>query len=162
MPEEVARYIFARMLETVESLLDHGIVHCDIKDQNLTVDAQWKVKLIDFGSAVIFDPETSRPPLLKGLVGTRRFAAPEILKGEWYDPLYAEVWSLGIVLAILVTGDIPFSSEEGAKAGERPLPRTKVHADARDLLGRCLEMEVSKRIRLEEMRHHPWMRSAFA
>lgn len=40
----VARYIFAQMLETVESLLDHGIVHCDIKDQNLTVDAQWKVR----------------------------------------------------------------------------------------------------------------------
>lgn len=106
--------------------------------------------------------QNSALTLRAGLVGTRRFAAPEILKGEWYDPLYAEVWSLGIVLAILITGDIPFSSEEGAKAGERPLPRTKVHADARDLLGRCLEMEVSKRIRLEEMRHHPWMRSAFA
>lgn len=104
--EDVARYIFAQMVEIVQSLLDHGIVHCDLKvgaartkyvesglilgllqDQNFCIDHFWKVcvivseflrgrvahlsfrsqvKLIDFGSAVIFDPETSRPPLLKG------------------------------------------------------------------------------------------------
>ena len=124
------------------------------QDQNFCIDYHWKVKLIDFGSAVIFDPDTSRPPLLKGthsprrepfadshppstgLVGTRRFSAPEILKGDWYDSVHSEVWALGIILSILLTGEIPFSSEEGAKAGELPLPRTKIGREARDLMSR--------------------------
>ncbi|KAK4695709.1 hypothetical protein P7C70_g8500, partial [Phenoliferia sp. Uapishka_3] len=162
LSEDVARYVFAQIVETVQSLLDHGIVHCDLKDQNFCIDSNWKVKLIDFGSAVIFDPETSRPPLLKGLVGTRRFSAPEILKGEWYDPVYSEVWALGIILSVLLTGDIPFSSEEGAMSGERPLPRNKISREARDLMSRCLEIDVNKRIKLESLRSHPWLRSAFA
>ncbi|KAL8283916.1 hypothetical protein RQP46_005348 [Phenoliferia psychrophenolica] len=152
IPEDISRYIFAQIVDIVQSLLD----------QNLTIDSCWKVKLVDFGSAVIFDPETSRPPLLKGLVGTRRFSAPEVLKGEWYDPVHSEVWALGIILSILLTGEIPFSSEEGAKAGERPLPRCKIGREARDLMSRCLEQDLNRRMRLEDLRTHPWLARAFA
>ncbi|KAM0753280.1 kinase-like protein [Meredithblackwellia eburnea MCA 4105] len=161
LPEVIARYCFAQLIDTVQTLLDHGIIHCDLKDQNMCIDRNWKVKLVDFGSAIIFDPETMRPPLLKGLVGTRRFSAPEVLLDQWYDPVVAEVWSLGIILSILLTGDIPFSSEAGVKAGERPLPKCKIPAEARDLMGRCLETDPTQRIRLADLRHHPWLRSAF-
>ena len=59
--EDQARYIFAQIVDVCCYLQSRGICHRDIKDENIVVDKHYRVKLIDFGSAVLYDPHKELP-----------------------------------------------------------------------------------------------------
>lgn len=61
MPEAIARGIFRQIVDIVAYLHEQGIVHCDLKDENIVIDANYRVKLIDFGSAVQLDTKLPVP-----------------------------------------------------------------------------------------------------
>lgn len=61
LPEDKAKYVFAQVVEAVYYLGKMGICHRDLKDENIACDADYRVKLIDFGSAVLFDPRKPLP-----------------------------------------------------------------------------------------------------
>ena len=69
----------------------------------------------------------------------------------------AEVWSLGVLLSILVTGECPFVDASAAAAGRMSKPKIRIPPLIHDLLLRCLEMDVARRITIEEVRQHPWI-----
>jgi serine/threonine protein kinase len=71
--------------------------------------------------------------------------------------LPAEVWSLGVLLSSVLTGEHPFLSPTDAAAGRRLPLKVTLSDGARDLMERCLTVDVSRRITLEEMRRHPWL-----
>ncbi|CAE6517949.1 unnamed protein product [Rhizoctonia solani] len=75
LSEGQAKYIFAQVVETVWYLDSIGITHRDIKDENLVIDREFKVKFIDFGSAVIRDVRKP-PPTYTTFFGTVTFASP--------------------------------------------------------------------------------------
>ncbi|CAE6448937.1 unnamed protein product [Rhizoctonia solani] len=75
LSEGQAKYIFAQVVETVWYLDSIGITHRDIKDENLVIDREFKVKFIDFGSAVIRDVRKP-PPTYTSFFGTVTFASP--------------------------------------------------------------------------------------
>ena len=107
LTEEQARWVFAQVVETVWHLDRICICHRDIKDENCVVDAEFNVKLIDFGSAVITDVRKPQP-YFNRFFGTMTFASPEILQGKPYRAPHAEIWSLGVLLSILLSGQCPF------------------------------------------------------
>lgn len=158
--ERTARYIFSQIVEIVYALQQMGICHRDIKDENVVCDAQYRVKLIDFGSAVIFDPRQPAP-LYHRFFGTTSFAAAEILRGEAYQAPPAEVWSLGVLLSILLTGECPFADADAAKEGRLSRPRVPLSAEVEHLMRCCLQVDTSKRITVAQMRKHPWLAGAF-
>lgn len=119
-----------------------------------------QVKLIDFGSAVIFDPRQPAP-FYNRFFGTTSFASAEILRGEPYQAAPAEVWSLGVLLSILMTGECPFADASAAKIGRLSTPRVRLPVLAEDLMKRCLTVDLDKRISVRDMRRHPWLRSYF-
>jgi hypothetical protein len=112
VPESRARNIIHSLATALFYLHSYGIVHRDIKLENIimTEDTeQAEVKLVDFGLSKMIGPsEACKEPF-----GTIGYAAPEILKGEPYDKAI-DIWSLGIVLYIMLTGQMPFDerSEE--------------------------------------------------
>jgi serine/threonine protein kinase len=55
--EPLARHVFSQILDAVSHLHQIGLVHRDIKDENILIDDQFNVKVIDFGSAAFFDPK---------------------------------------------------------------------------------------------------------
>ncbi|VDM50721.1 unnamed protein product [Toxocara canis] len=86
-----------------------GILHRDIKDENVVIDLQTGlVKLIDFGCAIFF--RGNNVPLTH-FEGTPLYSPPEWIMFSRYDDLQGAVWSLGILLYDMVCGDVPFHSE---------------------------------------------------
>jgi len=165
LSENQARYIFAQVVEAVYYLDSQGITHCDIKDENLVIDHDLKVKLIDFGSAVVVDPSAPRPYYTL-FFGTTAYAASEILRKQPYRAPPAEIWTLGVLLSYLLTGHSPFPTEQDAiegrivlrestKAGAGRLSRAAVA-----LMERCLEQDPDRRADVHEVRAHRWLQGA--
>ncbi|KAG8755481.1 hypothetical protein FRC12_010877 [Ceratobasidium sp. 428] len=161
LSEGQAKYIFAQVVDTVRYLDSIGITHRDIKDENLVIDKDFKVKVIDFGSAVIRDVRKP-PPTYTHFFGTFTFASPEILKGLPYTAPPAEVWTLGILLSFLVTGQSPFPTTEHAKYGVMCEPNASIVVSplCGDLMSKCLEPDPTRRITVHQVREHPWLRDA--
>lgn len=159
--EDVAAWIFAQIVEAVYYLSALGICHRDIKDENCVIDSDWNVKLIDFGSAVISDPRKPAP-YFNRFFGTATFASAEILKGQQYRAPHAEVWSLGVLLSILLSGECPFSDPEAAAAGRiSSRIRNSWSREALNLLNGCVQTDPDKRATIAQIREHPWVRRAW-
>ena len=83
-----------------------GIIHRDIKPQNILIDSSFRAKLTDFSVA----RAAEQSEYLHTIVGTRRYMAPEQLRGN-YDHR-ADIYSVGIILHEMATGSLPFPSDE--------------------------------------------------
>ncbi|CBQ70945.1 related to serine/threonine-protein kinase [Sporisorium reilianum SRZ2] len=160
LTEEQARWVFAQVVETVWHLDRIGICHRDIKDENCVVDADFNVKLIDFGSAVITDVRKPQP-YFNRFFGTMTFASPEILQGQPYRAPHAEIWSLGVLLSILLSGQCPFPDPAAAIKGQISKPKGAWSAEALDLLLLCLEVDPERRASIAQIRDHPWVHRAW-
>lgn len=178
LSENNARYIFAQVVEAVHYLDSQGITHCDIKDENLVVDAEFKVvltifllhgtltcmnlkvKLIDFGSAVVADPNGPRP-YYELFFGTTAYASSEILRKQPYQAAPAEIWTLGVLLSYLLTGHSPFPTEQDAVDGRMVIRErggtSKLSRAALSLMARCLERDPERRADIAEVRGHRWL-----
>lgn len=159
--EDVAAWVFAQIVEAVYYLAKLGICHRDIKDENCVIDSDWNVKLIDFGSAVISDPRKPAP-YFNRFFGTMTFASSEILKGQQYRAPHAEVWSLGVLLSILLSGECPFSDPDAALTGRiSSRIRHSWSPEALNLLSGCVQTNPDKRATIAQVREHPWVRRAW-
>ncbi|KWU41873.1 kinase-like protein [Rhodotorula sp. JG-1b] len=159
--EHHARHIFVQILAAVCDLARTGIIHRDLKDENITLaEDTLQVKLVDFGSCVLFNPQ-GPPPVQAGrrFYGTWTYAAPEVFTGEAYAMFPAEIWSLGVLLHVLLTGENPFPSAADARAGRRMRSKGNVRLgeEASDLIDRCLTVESERRITLAGLASHPWI-----
>ncbi|ETW80589.1 hypothetical protein HETIRDRAFT_246629, partial [Heterobasidion irregulare TC 32-1] len=160
LTEVQARYIFAQVVDVVHYLDSQGVTHCDIKDENILVDARLRVKLVDFGSAVVVDPALPRP-FYTLFFGTTAYAASEVLLKKPYQAPPAEIWTLGVLLSYLLTGASPFPTEQDAVKGCVVLSEAAgacVSMAARALMLRCLNPDPEARADIKEVRDHVWLR----
>jgi len=155
LPENLAKDIFTQILKTVSECHAKGVVHRDIKDENILLDTKtFKTKLIDFGSGGHLEKG-----LYRQFQGTRVYAPPEwILYGE-YRAEALTVWSLGILLYDMLCGDIPYESDtEICEARLQWFTHLKLSENAKDLISSCLTVDSDRRITLNEIKEHPWMK----
>lgn len=129
LSEEETRIIFGQLCLAVAYLHDKGIVHRDLKLENVLLDERCRVKLGDFG----FTREYERGVYMETFCGTTGYAAPEVLQGKrylgpgkWWSVcirttrliliFFAEVdiWSIGVILYCLLTGTLPFDDDDEA------------------------------------------------
>lgn len=129
-----------------------GFVHGDVKDENILIDEDGKVKLIDFGSAARYGRKK-----FTRFLGTIQYASPEILKGESFDGPSAEVWALGCCLYTMLTGQIPFRSKRHALLSSFYPPIRPISRKSSDLLGKMLEKDPKLRFSVSDVLAHDWL-----
>jgi len=101
--EDFGRLIFAQLLDGLEAIHNSGVVHLDIKLENIMLSGDdYTLKYIDFG----FSKQNSYD--LSSYLGTPNYAAPELHLRRSYLGVYADIFSLGVTLFIIVTGYLPF------------------------------------------------------
>lgn len=119
LSESVARGIFTELVAAIEYCHRRGVVHRDIKCENLLFDKHNVLKLIDFGFARKFPVTLSNTPtgseLSDTYCGSYAYACPQILRGTPYDPHFADVWASGVVLFAMVFGRLPFDDSSFAR-----------------------------------------------
>ncbi|KQJ81950.1 putative cyclin-dependent kinase F-2 [Brachypodium distachyon] len=106
-PEAHARRVMRQLLSAAAHMHQHGVIHRDIKPENILVDDDHRVvKICDFGSALYCTHDAEE---CYYAAGTRPYSAPEMLleKPGGYDAL-VDTWSLGCVMAELLTGEVLF------------------------------------------------------
>ena len=81
-----------------------GVVHRDLKVENLLLDNENNIKLADFGFSNYYDSS-----LMSTWCGSPPYAAPELFEGKEYNGPKVDIWSLGVVLYVLVSGTLPFN-----------------------------------------------------
>ena len=94
--------------QALEVAHERGMVHRDVKPQNVLIDSTGRAKLTDFGISRQLDEEGMTGE--GRVVGTTDYVAPEQAMGKPVDPR-SDVYSLGIVLFEMLTGDVPFKAE---------------------------------------------------
>lgn len=105
--------LFLDVCAAVTHAHSHLIVHRDLKPSNILVTADGEVKLLDFGVATLLDAEAAASSDLTRLTGrvfTPEFAAPEQLRGETVTTA-TDVYSLGVILHLLLTGQRPHAPQ---------------------------------------------------
>jgi tetratricopeptide (TPR) repeat protein/predicted Ser/Thr protein kinase len=139
--------MFRRVCGAVHYAHQRLIIHRDIKPANILITKEGEPKLLDFGIAKLLDPETSMPSeqtMTLGAAMTPEYASPEQVRGEAMTTA-SDIYSLGVVLYELLTGQRPYriktrSPAEMAHAiteQEPPRPSTAMARNARNSAPRC-------------------------
>lgn len=102
----VAHFYFFQLISAVKYLHNLGICHRDLKPENMLIDKNGNLLLSDFGYSTLYYYKGKKRKL-NSLAGTYEYIAPEVLKGR-YDGDMADIWSCGIILLVLLTGNIPW------------------------------------------------------
>ncbi|KAI1306050.1 Serine/threonine-protein kinase SIK3 [Halotydeus destructor] len=162
MQEPVARGYFVQIVNAVEFLHNFGIVHRDLKAENLLLSHDLKtVKIADFGFSNYFSPNS----LLHTWCGSPPYAAPELFEGLHYDGPKVDVWSMGVVLYVLVCGALPFdghtlqSLRSRVLSGKFRIPFF-MSCDCEHLIRHMLIVDPEKRFSIEQIKMHKWTHAA--
>lgn len=172
---EVACY-FRQICSGVDYLHSMGLAHRDLKLDNCVVNDQGILKLIDFGSAVVFQyPYEPDIVTARGIVGSDPYLAPELLFNSSYDPRPVDVWSIAITFYCMTLRRFPWKaprknynsfrlfceepeSEKDTTKGPfkilKLLPRS-----SRKLIGQMMMLDPKKRILMHDVMKDEWLQS---
>ncbi|GAA6064412.1 hypothetical protein JCM10212_001236 [Sporobolomyces blumeae] len=100
--------VFKQIIDGVDYLHSMGLAHRDLKLDNCVMTGDNTVKLIDFGTAVVFKYPGQKPTKASGVVGSDPYLAPEVIGKKEYDPRLTDVWSVAIIFMCMILRRFPW------------------------------------------------------
>ncbi len=163
--EGQAAYIMYQLLSAVFYCHNINIIHRDLKPENILIENEEKdnylnIKVIDFGTAKLFDKNKAEDKV----IGSAYYIAPEVLQGKYNEK--CDIWSCGVIMYILLCGRPPFGGEDDEiidkiKKGKFDLnsdPWTKISPEAKDIIKQMLDMNTLSRISAQKALTHKWFK----
>ena len=168
LKENVAKKLFAQLVSGVDYMHSKGLIHRDLKLENLLLDKHKNIIISDFGFVNLYNK--AKNDLMKTSCGSPCYAAPElVLTQSPYAGRKVDIWSIGVILYAMLAGYLPFDddveNEDGADIVKlynyicsNPLTFPEyISPLARDLLRKIIVPNPAKRISMDEIRNHPWL-----
>mmetsp|Transcript_19967 Transcript_19967/g.48895 ORF Transcript_19967/g.48895 Transcript_19967/m.48895 type:complete len:736 (-) Transcript_19967:321-2528(-) len=175
-PESLARFYFRQLIAGLEHCHSRGIVHRDLKPENLVLDANFNLKIVDFGLAAI-NGKGCEPTHHSG-VGSQPYTAPEVYynkelyhnRGYYGEP--ADIWSCAVILYVMLKGSPPFRRPLLKSIGSSPRLRrcphfsalmrgkgyNKISPAAKEFLQKLFIIEPRKRLSIKEIKEEAWFK----
>lgn len=163
LEESETRRLFAQIVHAVQYCHDHHIVHRDIKASNILIDCRGNAKLCDFGLAAEVIPGQK----LAGFCGTLPYCAPELLQAEKYEGPPVDIWSLGVLLFLMVSGNLPFQGKSFVDLKQEIISAnfsipSHVSIDISNVIIELLMINPSRRPTIHQIMRHPMIRGSEA
>ena len=166
--ENAIRKIMRDCIKGLNYLHENGIIHCDLKPQNILLDEEMNTKISDFGVSNVVESND----IMVQTVGTYHFLSPESLVSkknkkriEGYSGKAADIWALGITFYAMMFLKLPFYHTNVLKLMESiekdkikfPKKIRQISPNLKSFLLRILDKNPKTRITMEELKTHPWI-----
>lgn len=161
LSEGEAKVIIQQLIKIVKYLNSLHICHRDLKPENIMVNPRTlKIKLLDFGLSSHFDDFSD----LSSPVGTPYYVSPEVLNGKYNKE--CDMWSIGVVTYIMLTGSPPFQGETLMDIYKAILAYELVFDEdewrgisdkAKEFVSKLMEPQIDARLTPNEALEHPWI-----
>lgn len=173
--EDIAHVYFHQLIDALGYMHSKGIAHRDIKPENVLLSADGDLKIADFGLAALFIKDGNKR-LCHTVCGSPPYIAPEIVSGrrskrkdlldDGYEANICDIWSCGVVLFVLLVGNTPWEEPTMRSDEFREYVEThgrttdelwdKIPPELLSLLRGMLKLNPAERMKLDEIRTHPW------
>jgi tRNA A-37 threonylcarbamoyl transferase component Bud32 len=158
LSEEQAKPIFKQIVEAIAHCHKNNTVHRDIKMENVLINDKKEVKLIDFGFSIIITKDKT----LNVFCGTPSYMSPELASKKEYVGQYADIWALGILLFIMLTGKFPFKSSDEKELFKRIAKGSyetpaDLSGEAQSILSKMLKVNPADRCSADDILEDNWL-----
>ncbi|KAI9105242.1 kinase-like domain-containing protein, partial [Phlyctochytrium arcticum] len=160
LSEKEARRYFRQIVSAMDHCHLANVVHRDLKLENLLLNGERNLLISDFGLGRTY--RTDAEELMRTFCGTPNYAAVELISGIPYIGVKSDIWAMGVVLYVMMTGRPPFFGENISalyskiKAVDYKCP-DYFSQGLRNLLAKILVKDPKRRIDMDGIRDDPWM-----
>lgn len=159
LSESLIHYIAKQLLSILQTCFDMGIVHGDVKDENIIINTETHdIQLIDWGGGYFLKKDETPKSYYDKFGGTEKYSPPEIFNKQIY-PEALTTWTFGVLLFILFCGYEPFKLLEDIPSCSFREFTDNVPLECENLIRRCFIENPLERITLAEISKHEWINS---
>jgi serine/threonine protein kinase len=160
LDESVAANVFRQIASGIAHCHSASVAHRDLKPENILITKFPQIKVADFGLCGFI----SETQLMRTFCGSPCYCSPECLSKVQYDGRKSDVWSLGVILFAMVTGQLPWNVSNTSHMLRQILRANfqmpaYLSAPCKDLITSMLRALPADRISMEKILDHPWLKN---